>query len=106
MVSLTRDVGVAEGETLLQATDLTVRFSGLTALDSVNLLHPARRDLGLIGPNGARKTTCFNAITGGVPTDLGNRGLRRSAHRPDETPPDHPARHRRTFQNIRLWGAR
>ncbi|MEI6253664.1 MAG: ATP-binding cassette domain-containing protein, partial [Mycobacteriaceae bacterium] len=64
LASLTREVNVGEGETLLQATDLTVRFGGLTALDSVNFSIRRGEILGLIGPNGAGKTTCFNAITG------------------------------------------
>ena len=54
----------AEGETLLETVDLTVRFGGLVALDSVTFSIRRGEILGLIGPNGAGKTTCFNAITG------------------------------------------
>jgi hypothetical protein len=35
LAALHRDVQVAEGEKLLATTDLTVKFGGLTALDSV-----------------------------------------------------------------------
>ena len=63
MAALHRDVNVAEGQVLLETTDLTVKFGGLTALDSVSF-QIRRGDLGLIGPNGASGTTCFNAITG------------------------------------------
>ena len=59
-----REIHTAEGETLLQTKDLTVKFGGLTALDSVTFDIRRGEILGMIGPNGAGKTTCFNAITG------------------------------------------
>lgn len=104
MAALTRDVGVAEGETLLQTTDLTVRFGGLTALDSVSFAIRRGEILGLIGPNGAGKTTCFNAITGVYRPASGTVVF-------DGAPIGKRKRHQitrlgiaRTFQNIRLWG--
>ena len=36
MAVLHREMHAAQGETLLQTTDLTLKFGGLTALDSVN----------------------------------------------------------------------
>ena len=49
---------------LLQVEGLTVKFGGLTALSSLDLKLDEGDLLGLIGPNGSGKTTCFNAITG------------------------------------------
>ncbi len=49
---------------LLSATNITVRFGGLVAVDDVSFdVHPGEL-LGLIGPNGAGKTTMMRAIVG------------------------------------------
>lgn len=49
---------------LLTASDLTVRFGGLTALDALDLTVYEGEIMGLLGPNGSGKTTFFNVITG------------------------------------------
>jgi branched-chain amino acid transport system ATP-binding protein len=49
---------------ILEISDLTVRFGGLTAVNNVSLEIPEREIVSVIGPNGAGKTTLFNAITG------------------------------------------
>ena len=49
---------------LLQATNLTKRFGGLTAVRDVNFALQSGEILGLIGPNGAGKTTLINLLTG------------------------------------------
>ena len=89
---------------LLSATDLSVRFGGLTALDAVSFDIQRGEILGLIGPNGAGKTTCFNAITGVYRPTAGSVVF-------DGTTLGRRKRHEitrlgiaRTFQNIRLWG--
>ena len=104
MAALHREVKVSEGETLLQTTDLTVKFGGLTALDAVTFDIKRGEILGLIGPNGAGKTTCFNAITGVYRPTSGSVTF-------DGAPLGKIKRHQitrrgiaRTFQNIRLWG--
>ena len=104
MAALTRNVRAPEGGTLLEAKDLTVKFGGLTALDSVSFSIKRGEILGLIGPNGAGKTTCFNAMTGVYRPNSGSVVF-------DGTTVGRMKRHQitrlgiaRTFQNIRLWG--
>ena len=49
---------------LLSATNITVRFGGITAIDDVSFDVRPGELLGLIGPNGAGKTTMMRAIVG------------------------------------------
>ena len=91
-------------EKILELTDLTMKFGGVTALDSVNLDVYKGEILALIGPNGAGKTTVFNVITGvyqATSGDIvfnGESILGRKRHKIAKIGLA------RTFQNIRLWG--
>jgi len=87
----------------LDISDLTVRFGGLVALQSVELSVPAQSVVAVIGPNGSGKSTLFNAITGLVPTDRGT--IRFAGEELGRLPP-HRVLERgiaRTFQNLRLF---
>jgi ABC-type branched-subunit amino acid transport system ATPase component len=87
----------------LAIDELTVRFGGLTAVDSVSLAAPRGRVTGLIGPNGAGKTTTFNACSGLVRPTSGSVVLDGD----DITGLGVPARARRglgrTFQRMELF---
>lgn len=61
---------------LLEVTDLTIRFGGLTAVDALNFKVYEGTIHGLIGPNGAGKTTTFNLISGFYTPLLGRVLLR------------------------------
>ena len=56
---------------VLEVRDVTVRFGGLTALDTVSLVVPPGRVVGVIGPNGAGKTTLLNVLCGFIRPDHG-----------------------------------
>lgn len=92
---------------LLSIRDLSMRFGGLLAIDTVSLDVAPGAVTALIGPNGAGKTTLFNCLTGfyrptsgSLVLDIGGAGRELAGL----------AGHRiarlgiaRTFQNIRLF---
>jgi branched-chain amino acid transport system ATP-binding protein len=57
---------------IVEIRDLTRRFGGLTAVDSVSLDLMGGEVLALIGPNGAGKTTTFNLIAGALEPTSGD----------------------------------
>lgn len=59
----------------LEVSNLTRRFSGLVAVNSVSFSVPKGAIVGLIGPNGAGKTTCFNLISGRLQPTAGRVSL-------------------------------
>jgi len=88
---------------LLVAENITVRFSGITALSEVGLTVGEREIVGLIGPNGAGKTTFFNCLSGALRP---NGGTVRFAGRPINGLPTHKRARLgigRTFQRIELF---
>ena len=57
--------------TALSAHDVTKRFGGLVAVDSMSFDLAANEVLGLIGPNGSGKTTMMNLISGALGVSSG-----------------------------------
>jgi branched-chain amino acid transport system ATP-binding protein len=88
---------------ILAVRNLTLRFGGIVALDSVSFDVEAGQIVGLIGPNGAGKTTLFNCLSRLYTPDRGEIVF--DGHRILELAP-----HRiaglgigRTFQNLALF---
>ncbi len=87
---------------LLEVTDLTKRFGGLTACDNISFKIEESEIVGLIGPNGAGKTTLFNNIVGYHKPDSGKILLKKkdiTRDKPFQTNREGIAR---TFQIMRI----
>jgi ABC-type branched-subunit amino acid transport system ATPase component/ABC-type branched-subunit amino acid transport system permease subunit len=95
----------ADAPVVLAARGLTKRFGGITVVDGVDLVVPAGHIIGLIGHNGAGKTTVFDLLSGFLAADAGTVVV----HGHDLTTA--PAHHRalaglgRSFQDARLYPA-
>jgi branched-chain amino acid transport system ATP-binding protein len=112
-MSLTKDetapAATPSGEYVLEVSDVTLRFGGITSLDHVSLKMPTGSVLAVIGPNGAGKTSLFNCLTGAYHPQEGKvlfhgaNGTKSIVGRK----PHIIARYgiARTFQNIRLFPA-
>ncbi|MGA0969702.1 MAG: ABC transporter ATP-binding protein [Ilumatobacteraceae bacterium] len=88
---------------LLEVSDIVVRFGGVTALDEASFTIDEGQICGLIGPNGAGKTTLFNVISRLYTADSGS--VRFGEHDVLATPPHKIAGIgiARTFQNLGLF---
>jgi len=90
-------------QSILSATNVSIRFGGLTAVSDFNLDIRPHELLGLIGPNGAGKTTIFNMLTGVYKPSEGEIricGVATTDYKPYQITSLGVAR---TFQNIRLF---
>ena len=115
-----------DGVPVLAATDITVRFGGLTALSEVSIEVPSGTIVGLVGPNGAGKSTLFavlsgllrpatgrvhlrgNDVTNATPQVRARQGLARTFQQPELfmglTVREHLVlAHRVRFDRQRLW---
>ena len=92
------------GGNILEASNVTKQFGGLTAVNDVTFAIPRKSIVSIIGPNGAGKTTFFNILTGLYKPTLGRITFDDAditGGRPDKIMKSGLAR---TFQNIRLFG--
>jgi branched-chain amino acid transport system ATP-binding protein len=105
-----REPGVVREPPLLSATDVSIEFGGLLAVDNFSCSIERGELVALIGPNGAGKTTVFNMLSGvykptsGVIIFTSRSG---KLHQIGKLSPAQLNRMgiSRTFQNIRLFSA-
>jgi len=88
---------------LLNVENITVRFQGIVALDSVSFEVAKGEITGLIGPNGAGKTTLFNCLSRLYSYSQGH--ITFDGHLLDQMPRYRTAEIGigRTFQNLALY---
>ena len=95
---------------ILDVRDVTLRFGGLTSLDTVSMQMRRGSISAVIGPNGAGKTSLFNCLTGAYTPQEGSAEFRpndTTTHQLLGQQPHVVNRYgiARTFQNIRLFPA-
>jgi branched-chain amino acid transport system ATP-binding protein len=88
---------------VLSFRDVTLKFGGITALNSINFDVNPGELYAIIGPNGAGKTSIFNCISGIYRPTEGEVTF--ASHNISELRPDEVANLgiARTFQNIELF---
>ena len=88
---------------MLEVTNISKKFGGLTAVDHVSFKICRNKIISLVGPNGAGKTTMFNCISGIYHPDFGD--IIFDGQNITTWPPHKRAIAgiARTFQNIRLY---
>jgi branched-chain amino acid transport system ATP-binding protein len=88
---------------ILQVENVSLRFSGIVALDQISLVVDAGELMAIVGPNGAGKTSLLNCITGAYHASEGSIAFQGT----DVTtaPPHTAAKHgiARTFQHNELF---
>ena len=105
-VPLARHTLPPAGQVVLQAKDVTKRFSGLVANNAVNLDVRSGEVHALIGPNGAGKSTFFNMISGVDDPTSGTVTLLGQAMAGKPSRAFAALGLGRTFQHVRLLGQR
>jgi branched-chain amino acid transport system ATP-binding protein len=89
---------------MLSLVDVTVRFGGITALDSVAFDVARGTICGLIGPNGAGKTTLFDVISGMRAPSTGSVAIDGTDVSTMGVPQRSRLGLRRTFQRVQTFG--
>lgn len=89
---------------LLEVRNVTKRFGGVVANDSISFQVKAGEIAGLIGPNGSGKTTVFGCITGAHPIDGGEIYFEGAPISRLRVGPIARAGLMRTYQQTRIYG--
>lgn len=97
--------GIDEPENVLTVDAVNLRYGGVQVLNDVSLSVAQGEIVGLVGANGAGKTSLFDVITGFAPIEGGSVEL--AGRNITRLPPDARARLglARSYQNVRLFPA-
>lgn len=66
-----RNVHHEQGTAILDVSEVTVRYDGMTALDAVSFQLNVGERIAVVGPNGAGKSTLFKVVAGVLPVSRG-----------------------------------
>ncbi len=101
---LPKRASTAAGKLLLDASEVTKRFGGLVANNSMDLTVQAGEVMALIGPNGAGKSTMFNCISAVDPASAGKIAFLGESTEALASREIARRGMSRTFQHVRLLG--
>lgn len=87
----------------LNVENITIRFGGLCAVDSVSMYVDQGEIVSLVGPNGAGKTTVFNILTGVYRVSDGHMEFMGRSLKGESPQRIVQMGISRTFQNLRLF---
>lgn len=88
---------------ILETDQLSIRFGGVRAIDSVSIAIESGQVFSIIGPNGSGKTTLFNLVSGIYSSQDGS--IRLAGETVTGLTPEQLARRgmSRTFQNLQIF---
>lgn len=99
---MTTEAAVRQKGVVLEVRDLAIHFSGVKAVDGLNLTLTENKIFGIIGPNGSGKSTLLAALTRLIPLTRGEMFFEQMEYH--QAPASTVARRgiSRTFQTVRL----
>lgn len=88
---------------MIQATNLTKRFNGNTAVNSVSLNIDKGKIFGLLGPNAAGKTTVIRMLCGIIESDAGEIKINDMSVEQAKTDFGYVAQHFGQYEELSVW---
>ena len=88
---------------MIQAINLTKRFSGNTAVNAVSLNIDKGKIFGLLGPNAAGKTTVIRMLCGIINSDEGEVKINNMSVEQAKTDFGYVAQHFGQYEELSVW---
>lgn len=93
----------SSGKLMIQADNLTKRFSGSTAVNAVSLNVEKGKIFGLLGPNAAGKTTVIRMLCGIINSDEGNVTINNMSVEKAKTDFGYVAQYFGQYEELSVW---